>query len=112
LSHFYTKQIDFNRPAMRLAREVGLPLLGTSDSHLPRQFGTTDSLIEGELTVTSALAAIRKGRMRVVSRPLTVLECAGIGMALVGRDYRERARKTLRGQPAPLQMDPRRVQLS
>ncbi|MGH7433139.1 MAG: PHP-associated domain-containing protein, partial [Candidatus Methylomirabilales bacterium] len=56
ISHFYTRRVDFNRPAVRLAREVGLPLLGTSDSHLVRQFGTTYSFIEGEPTVPSVLA--------------------------------------------------------
>jgi predicted metal-dependent phosphoesterase TrpH len=33
-SHFYTSRIDFNRAAVKLARAVGLPLIGTSDSHL------------------------------------------------------------------------------
>jgi predicted metal-dependent phosphoesterase TrpH len=108
LSHFYTKQIDFNRPAIQLAREVGVPLLGTSDSHLVRQFGTTYSLIEGDLTVASVLAAIRKGRVQIVSRPLKFFECAGIGIALIAGDYRERARRTLRGYLAPIRIDPRR----
>ena len=49
-SHFYTPRIDFNRPAVKLAAAVGLPLLGTSDSHLDEQFGTTFSLIEADLS--------------------------------------------------------------
>ncbi|MFQ5804643.1 MAG: PHP-associated domain-containing protein, partial [Candidatus Methylomirabilales bacterium] len=81
-SHFYTRRIDFNRPAVRLAREIGLPLLGTSDSHLARQFGTTYSLIDGELTVASVLAAIRKGQVRVVSRPLRLRELVRIALEL------------------------------
>jgi hypothetical protein len=82
-SHFYTRGIDFNWRAMRLARETGLPLLGSSDSHLLRQFGTTYSLIKAECTVGSVLGAIRKGQVRVVSRPLTLLECAQITVGLV-----------------------------
>lgn len=86
-SHFYTPRIDFNRSAVRLAQEAGLPLLGTSDSHLVRQFGTTYSLIEGAPTVESVLGAIRKGQVRVESRPLTLREYAAIALALVVADY-------------------------
>ncbi|MGH7395317.1 MAG: PHP domain-containing protein, partial [Candidatus Methylomirabilales bacterium] len=93
LSHFYTKGINFNRPAVRLAREVGLPLLGTSDSHLLRQLGTTYSLIEGEPTVPSVLAAIRKGDVRVVSRPLMLAQWVGIGTRLFVGSLLERAKK-------------------
>ena len=82
-SHFFTKHINFNGPAIRLAKETGLPLLGTSDSHLVRQFGTTWSLIEAEPTVTSVLAAIRKGQVQVVSQPLTLRQLAGIAVGLV-----------------------------
>lgn len=82
-SHFYTLGIDFNRPAVRLAKELGLPLLGSSDGHLIRQFGTTYSLIEGELTVGSVLAAIRKGQVQVVSRALRLRQFVGIAMELV-----------------------------
>lgn len=89
-SHFYTPRIDFNRPAVRLAKEAGLPLVGTSDSHFVRQLGTTYSLIEGELTVASVLKTIRKGQIRVESRPLTFREYAGIAAAMVLGDYRDR----------------------
>jgi len=91
-SHFYTPRIDFNRPAVRLAKEAGLPLVGTSDSHFVRQLGTTYSLIEGELTVASVLKAIRKGQIRVASRPLMFREYAGIALAMVVGDCAERLR--------------------
>lgn len=94
-SHFYTRRINFNRPAVRLAKEAGLPLIGTSDSHFVRQLGTTYSLIEGDLTVASVLTAIRKGQIRVESRPLAFRECAAIAMPMVVGDCRERARKAL-----------------
>ncbi len=85
-SHFYTRRIDCNRSAVRLAKETGLPLVGTSDSHFVRQLGTTFSLIEGEPTVASVLQAIRKGQIRVESRPLTLRECAAIGLAMAVGD--------------------------
>jgi predicted metal-dependent phosphoesterase TrpH len=89
-SHFYTVRIDFNRPAVRLAREAGLPLVGTSDSHLVRQFGTTYSVIEGEPTVASVLEAIRKGQVEVATRSLTFRECVGIAAAMVVAECRAR----------------------
>jgi predicted metal-dependent phosphoesterase TrpH len=85
-SHFYTRRIDFNHAAVRLAKETGLPLVGTSDSHFVRQLGTTFSLIEGEPTVASVLEAIRKGAIRVDSRPLTLRECAAIGLSMAVGD--------------------------
>lgn len=91
--HFYARGINFNRRAVRLAREVGLPLLGTSDSHLIRQLGTTYSLIESEMTVTSVLAAIKTGRLTVVSRPLTLLEWTGIVMRLFAGIQLEQAKR-------------------
>ena len=66
LSHFYTRQIDFNQRAVQLARNVGLPLLGTSDSHLIQQFGTTYSIIDGDATAEGILTAIRKKQVQVL----------------------------------------------
>jgi hypothetical protein len=99
--HFYARGIDFNRRAVRLAREAGLPLLGGSDSHLVRQLGTTYSLIRGEMTVPSVLAAIRAGQLEVVSRPLTPRECARIALALFAGSLRERGRGPFRLLWAP-----------
>lgn len=75
--------IDRAARAGRLANETGLPLLGTSDSHLVRQFGTTWSLIEAEPTVTSVLAAIRKGQVQEVSQPLTLRKMVPIAIELL-----------------------------
>src|SRR5262249_53452304 len=77
-SHFYTPRIDFNRAAVKLARALGLPLIGTSDSHLNEQFGTTFSLIEASPSVESVVAAIKAGHVGVVSRPLSLTQCASI----------------------------------
>jgi len=96
-SHFYTPRIDFNRPAVKLAAAVGLPLLGTSDSHLDEQFGTTFSLIEADLSVESALAAVKHGRLSIVSRPLTLSRCLGI----VARQALANARVAVRARLRP-----------
>ena len=96
-SHFYTERIDFNRGAVRLAKEVGLPLLGNSDSHLVDQFGTTYSIIEAEPTVGSVFTAIRKGEVEVVSRPLSLRQLAGIAARLLFWSHA----KEVTGRPRP-----------
>jgi predicted metal-dependent phosphoesterase TrpH len=110
-SHFYQPPLDWNRRAARLAREAGLPLVGTSDSHIPAQLGTTYSLIDAdELTVPAVLAAVRQGRVSVVSRPLGAMQFARIGAEMALADVRNRLARTLavfdrdsvpRGRPAP-----------
>jgi len=98
-SHFYTPRVDFNRAAVKLAGAVGLPLIGTSDSHLDEQFGTTFSLIDAEPSIESVLSAIRKGRVGVVSRPLSVTRCLSIFAGLALASGREATRTRLRPSP-------------
>jgi predicted metal-dependent phosphoesterase TrpH len=80
--HFHTAWLDYNRAARRLAQTNDLPLVGTSDAHLPCQFGTTYSLIEAEPTLEGVLSAIRAGQVRVVSRPLKASELFAVGLVL------------------------------
>ena len=101
-SHFYTPRVDFNRAAVKLASAVGLPLLGTSDSHLADQFGTTFSLIESDLSVESVLSAIKQGRVNVVSRPLSPWRCFSILARQTLAATKESARARLRpSRPSP-----------
>jgi predicted metal-dependent phosphoesterase TrpH len=70
-SHFYTRRVDFNRKAVAYAQRMGIPLVGTSDCHRLWQLGTTYTLLDAEeKTVPSVFAAIRAGRVRVVTAPL------------------------------------------
>lgn len=82
--HFYTAWLDYNRAVRRLAQANDLPLVGTSDAHLPCQFGTTYSLIEAEPTLEGVLSAIRAGHVRVVSRSLKASELFAVGLVLTG----------------------------
>ena len=99
-SHFYTPHVDFNRAAVKLARAVGLPLIGTSDSHLDDQFGTTFSLIEAEHSVESVLTAIKTGHVSIVSRPLSLAKCVSILARSESAAALERARTWLRRRPS------------
>jgi predicted metal-dependent phosphoesterase TrpH len=91
-SHFYTQHVDFNRRAVEYARRMDMPLVGTSDCHRLWQLGTTYSLIEAEeKTVPAVFAAIRAGRVRVVTAPLRPLgRLRGRALGL-GRDLRRAA---------------------
>jgi hypothetical protein len=80
--HFYTAWLDYNRGARCLAQANDLPLVGTSDAHLPCQFGTTYSLIEAEPILEGVFGGIRAGRVRVVSRPLKTSELLAVGTVL------------------------------
>jgi len=91
--------VDFNRAAVKLARALGLPLIGTSDSHIDAQFGTTFSLIDADPTVEAVLSAIKAGHVSVVSRPLSLTRCASIvAQHALGAGW-ERARSWLRPNP-------------
>lgn len=73
-SHFYTRSVDFNRRAVAYARQMHLPLVGTSDCHRLWQLGTTYTLVEAEeRSIGGVFAAIRAGRTRVVTAPLQPL---------------------------------------
>ncbi|MBI4639804.1 MAG: PHP domain-containing protein [Candidatus Tectomicrobia bacterium] len=84
LCHFYTRQIDFNKRAISLSREYGLPLVGTSDTHKLWQFNTTYSLVTAEeKKIGSVLEAIKKGKVEVVSTPLSLIKISVRGVKSV-----------------------------
>jgi hypothetical protein len=80
--HYYTPSINFNRKAVQLAREKGLPLIGTSDAHLSSQLGTTWSLVSAAREAGSVLRAIRMGRVRIETGPLSLSHAFRIRVAL------------------------------
>jgi predicted metal-dependent phosphoesterase TrpH len=91
-SHFYTRTVDFNRRAVEYARRMDLPLVGTSDCHRLWQLGTTYTLVDAEAkTVPAVLAAIRAGRVRVVTAPLRPLGRLRGQVRGLGRDLRRAA---------------------
>lgn len=81
-SHFYNRKIDFNPRAVERARQSNLPLVGTSDTHLLWQLGTTYSLVQAEMNADSVVAAIKAGRVSVVTRPLRSWESLWVYLRL------------------------------
>jgi predicted metal-dependent phosphoesterase TrpH len=70
-NHFYLSNLNFNRRAVDFAQQNNLPLVGNSDVHQLSQLGCTYTMIEAEKSIDSVLDAIRSGRVRLVTRPLT-----------------------------------------
>jgi predicted metal-dependent phosphoesterase TrpH len=71
--HHYTRRVNFNRKAEQKSKELNLPLIGSSDTHLLSQFGTNYSLIESEKEVNAVIQAIKEKKVEVVTRPLDFL---------------------------------------
>ena len=97
---FYTRLVDFNRPAVRWAREHGKPLVGNGDVHRLSQLGRTFSLIDAEPQPDAICEAIRQGRVSVHTEPLRVTEAAWLfgrlvfsDLAGIGRGVRAEARR-------------------
>lgn len=81
-SHYYTSSVNFNRKAVELSERCHTPLVGTSDAHMPHQFGTTYSMIRAEKNLYAIITAIRAGRVRVVSSPLTFSDALKIRLSM------------------------------
>lgn len=70
--HFYLKWMNVpNKKAARIAHRHKKPLMGNSDSHYLWRMNTTYSLIDSEKDINSVISAIKKGRLKVVSRHLS-----------------------------------------
>jgi predicted metal-dependent phosphoesterase TrpH len=83
---FYTRFLDFNRPAVRWAREHGKPVVGNGDVHRLSQLGRTFSMIDAEPQPDAICEAIRQGRVSVHTEPLRVSEAARLFSSLVIAD--------------------------
>lgn len=69
-SFFYSRIVNFNKRAMRVAAEHGLPAVGSSDCHRIDDLGTTYTLVESEKDLNAIVNAIRDGKTEVVTQPL------------------------------------------
>ena len=73
--HFYHRFLNFNKRAVAVAQQYQKPLVGTSDTHLLSQMGHTYSILTvTRKTAVGVVEAIKKGAVRVVTKPLTFWE--------------------------------------
>jgi predicted metal-dependent phosphoesterase TrpH len=78
----FTASVNFNRAAVRWARKHGKPVVGNGDVHRLRQLDTTFSLVEAEPDADAICDAIRRGRVRVDARPLSLVQAGSVLTAL------------------------------
>lgn len=85
--HFYNHMMNFNKKAVRFASDYYLPLVGNSDAHVLEQFGLTYSLVQAEKDPDAIIQAIKAGRVKPVSRPLSLAEllCIYVGVSATRR---------------------------
>jgi predicted metal-dependent phosphoesterase TrpH len=70
-AHFYLSWLNHsNRKAVEDAKRYNLPVVGSSDSHNFSQFNHTYTMVDSKKDVKSVLDAIKKGKVRLVTRPL------------------------------------------
>lgn len=69
--HMHMPGLDFNRRAKRVAKERGLPLVGTSDAHALFMFGTNHTLVDAEKEMLAVFRAIRAGKVQHYSPSLS-----------------------------------------
>jgi predicted metal-dependent phosphoesterase TrpH len=82
----YTQWLNFNRRAVDWAMTRNKPIVGNTDLHRLEQLGTTYSLVDAEPHPDAICDAIRSGRVRIHSQPLSSPRAALIfaKMAMVG----------------------------
>lgn len=73
-SHWYHKLFDRNGLARKIAEDFKIPLIGTSDCHRFWQIGHTYTEIDSAKNVDSVLEAIRKNKLRLVTKPLSTFD--------------------------------------
>lgn len=72
-SWFYSKWIDWNKPAKALAQKHELPYIATADIHLLEQLHNGHVLIDAEKNIESIFEALRSHRFESVAKPQGVL---------------------------------------
>ena len=84
-SYFWTHGVNFNRFAVRWAREQGKPVVGNSDLHDLQQLGRTYSLVDAPADPAAICAAIRAGRVTLQTEPVPPTELALVLARMVVR---------------------------
>lgn len=88
-SHFYTTFVNKNKKAIEVARKYKKALIANSDAHRLYQIDTNYTLIDAEPNIDSVLEAIRKNKVEMVTRPLTLFEFLRISGFIVTSTLRE-----------------------
>ncbi|MDP2750219.1 MAG: PHP-associated domain-containing protein, partial [Nanoarchaeota archaeon] len=82
-SHYYTRLINKNKPGVKVARKNNLTIFGNSDIHRLYQIGLTYSRVKAEKNMDSIFEAIRHGKVKVITKPLSFFKFIKITFGLV-----------------------------
>jgi predicted metal-dependent phosphoesterase TrpH len=93
LNAFYTRYVDFNRQAVRWAERLGKPVVANADVHRLNQLDTTYSLIDAEPDPEAICEAVRAGRVRIETSPLSAIRAARHLSDLLSGDAVKAARR-------------------
>ncbi len=88
--HLYTRFFDVNKKAWRVSRKEGKPFVANSDLHFKQLFGSHYTMVkvEGDLTTTKVLSAIKKGDVKIQTKPLKPLKALkAVSMNLISREF-------------------------
>lgn len=103
ISGFYHRYWNPNLKAIAAANRLGLPLVGNSDTHTLRQFGTTWSEVNCPRDAESILKAVKAGQAEVKGRALAAAEMGVIGWEVIAQGYMKwiNYKRTRGWQPVP-----------
>ncbi len=79
-SFFYNHLINPNKKAVKAARKHNKPLAGSSDCHNIWQVGYTYSLVEADKNIPSIIAAVKQGKVELVTTPLPLSTMVRVGI--------------------------------
>lgn len=88
--HYYVKNLNFNKWAVKRSLEMQKPLVGCSDSHTVRQLGRTYSVVHSEKNPEAIIHAIKEGRVEVVTKPFKATQLIHISSLISLRNFRGR----------------------
>jgi predicted metal-dependent phosphoesterase TrpH len=72
-SHFYTKTINFNKKAIKIAKKYDLPLIGNTDMHRLNQLNKTYTLVNSKTNKTKDIInAIKNKKIKIKTKPLNI----------------------------------------
>jgi len=94
-NYFYTRTINYNKKAHRLAQKHNKPMIGTSDCHILEYIDTTYSYIDTDdtelhLTEQVLFDAIRNNRIRIQTKPLSHFRAIKILLTMLARKLRKK----------------------
>jgi hypothetical protein len=73
-SFFYTKSLNFNKPAIKIAKKYDKPMVATSDCHILKLLDLSYSMIDAKKNPESIINAIKNNRLEIYSKPLSIFK--------------------------------------